>query len=336
MKKYIAAIAGTLLLLATGCRKEASLEMNFPEKFEGKEVELITFEDSISVARATIENGKAQIVLPDSVELPVLTLLTIDGRTRAYYVAEEGHALLADSSRVASGTPLNEKFAHLMTRMDSVENLEDMQAYIDFSERLYNENRDTPFGNYFGLEWVMYADPEKVDSLLAGNRRLREAKRTQRYIQFAKLRKATAAGQKYSDFAGEDANGRPIKLSSYVTPGKYTLVDFWASWCPYCIKELPALKELYADMKDSGLQIVGVAVRDTPEDTRGAIEKHGINWPVVFNTGRVPYDIYGFSGIPHQILIGPDGTIIARGESVQQTRQRLEQLLRKCPSEDPR
>lgn len=87
------------------------------------------------------------------------------------------------------------------------------------------------------------------------------------------------------------------------------------------------MKELYSDLHDKGVEIVGVAVRDTPDDTKAVMAKNGIEWPVVFNTGRVPYDIYGFSGIPHHILIGPDGTIFARGESVQQTRQRLSKLL---------
>lgn len=327
MKKTIAAASAALLLLLAGCRKNATIDMNFPDKFEGKEVELISFEDSVTVARAIVEGGKAHIVIPDSVNMPVLTLLTIDGRTRAYYVAEPGKAELRDSMRVASGTPLNEKFAILMTRMDSVENLDDLQKYTEFAERMYNENKDTPYDNYFGVEWMMYADPEKVDSMLKVNTTFGEIRRAKRYIEFARLRKATAPGQKYADFAGENANGGKVNLSDYIQPGKYTLVDFWASWCPYCIKELPDMKELYSDLHDKGVEIVGVAVRDTPDDTKAVMAKNGIEWPVVFNTGRVPYDIYGFSGIPHHILIGPDGTILARGESVQQTRQRLSKLL---------
>ncbi len=104
--------------------------------------------------------------------------------------------------------------------------------------------------------------------------------------------------------------------------GKYALIDFWASWCPYCIRELPDLKALRADYGDM-LEIVGVAVRDLPEDTRAMVEKQEIVWPVLYNTERVPYDIYGFSGIPHHILVAPDGTIVSRGESAAQLRDRL-------------
>ena len=111
-------------------------------------------------------------------------------------------------------------------------------------------------------------------------------------------------------------------------PGKYTLVDFWASWCPYCIKELPELRELYNKYKDSNLILVGVAVRDEEADTKTAVEKHGISWPVMYNTRRIPYDKYGIGGIPHHILIAPDGTIISRGESVKQLDTRLRSLLK--------
>ena len=328
MKKVIAAASAALMLLIAGCRKEATLEMNFSDRYEGKEVELISFEDSVTVARATVTDGKARIVIDDSVKTPVLTLLTIDGRTRAYYIAEPGHAELRDSMRVASGTPYNDRFAKLMTRMDSVENLDDIQAYTDFAERLYNENTATPYGNYFGMEWIMYAEPERVDSLLTAHPDLRELRRARRFIEFARLRKATAPGRPYADFKGETASGATTSLSQYIKPGQYTLVDFWASWCPYCIKELPDLKSLYADLRDKGVEIVGVAVRDTTPDTQAAIQRHGLEWPVIFNTGRVPYDIYGFTGTPHHILIGPDGVIISRGESAQQMRQRLNDLLK--------
>ncbi len=70
-----------------------------------------------------------------------------------------------------------------------------------------------------------------------------------------------------------------------------------------------------------------MAVRDTTEDTKVMVKKRGIDWPVLYNTQKVPYDIYGFTGIPHLMLIGPDGTIISRGESPAQIDARLQGLL---------
>lgn len=295
------------------------------DKFEGQTIELINFLDSTSLATAVIENGNAVIELPSGE--PIFTALLIDGRTRAFYVSEPGVASVNDSTNAATGTPLNDKFASLLTTLDSIEDLDDTPAYVEFARDAYNDNQDNPIGSYFGVEWIRFADRKTSDSLLvSAPSALRESPKTQRYLQLAALRDATAPGKMYSDLDGEDANGNPVLLSAYVTPGKYILVDFWASWCPYCIKEMPDLVSLYNDFSPVGLEIVGVAVRDSVDDSKAAIYKHNISWPVIFNTQRRPYDVYGFSGIPHHMLIDPEGIIISRGENVAQIRERLENL----------
>lgn len=73
---------------------------------------------------------------------------------------------------------------------------------------------------------------------------------------------------------------------------------------------------------------MGVAVRDLPEDTKEMMKKKEIGWGVLYNTQKVPYEIYGFSGIPHHMLIGPDGIIISRGENADAIRKRLESSIK--------
>ncbi len=216
-----------------------------------------------------------------------------------------------------------------MARLDSIEDSEDINLYNAAVETEYNANKDNVLGEFLGVEWLKYADPARVDSMLAvAPEGFAETPRAKHYINFARLRAATAPGKKYTDFAGEDADGKVVMLSKYVKPGKYTLVDMFASWCPYCIKEIPDLKSLKEEFGDS-LEIVGVAVRDLPDDTRAAVSKFDITWPIVYNTARVPYDIYGFSGIPHHILLDPDGIIVSRGEGSAQIRARLENLIQR-------
>lgn len=327
---FVAISAAALMILASSCKKDAKIDISLPDKFEGVTIELLDFADSTVIASAVVVDGKAAFANPPANEMPRLAQMMINGRARAYYIIEPGEAILADTMSVASGTPLNEKFAAIMTQLDSVENLDDIDLYTDFVEKRYNENRDNVIGTYLGVEWLKYANPLKVDSLLAkAPASLKDSRRAAHYIKFANLRKATAPGMKYVDFPGEDAEGKAINLSQYVGDGNYTLVDFWASWCPYCIKELPAMKELYSRLQDKGFEIVGVAVRDKADDTLKAVERFEIPWKVVYNTEKRPYDIYGFSGIPHHILIGPDGTIISRGESVAQIENRLNTLLQK-------
>lgn len=331
MKKTAFRIFGCLLALtAVSCtRKSASLDYSLDDKFEGKTVDLIAYSDSAVLASQVVEGGKVHFDLPlDSIRGPLFAQLTVDGRIRAFYIVEEGKATLTESMSVASGTPSNDRFGRLMAHMDSIEDTNDMDLYGREVEKLYNENKDNELATYFGVEWLKYADPARVDSMLAkAPASVRDSRRAAQYIRFARLRAATSAGQPYVDFAGETANGKPQQFSALVKPGRWTVVDFWASWCPYCIKEIPELKKLYADWNSKGLDIVGVAVRDKPEDTKTAIMKHGIEWPVLYNAERRPYDIYGFSGIPHLMLIGPDGKIVSRGDTPARIEARLEQTL---------
>ena len=327
-RAFRAAAFAIALAGAVSCGKRpASLEYSLSDKFEGKTVELISFADSTLLASGEVKEGKVAFDLTqiaDSIGKPIFAQLTIDGRIRAFYIVEPGKAVLADTMSVATGTPTNDRLISIMARLDSIEDTNDMAIYTDEVERQYNENKDNVLATYFGIEWLKYADPEKVDSMLAeAPKSLRESKRADHYIKFARLRAATSPGKPYVDFTGEDAGGKPLALSSVVKPGRWTLVDFWASWCPYCIKELPELKELHSEWNSKGLDIVGVAVRDTPDDTRNSVAKHSIPWTVVYNTERRPYDIYGFSGIPHLMLIGPDGKIVSRGETPARIAERL-------------
>lgn len=318
-----------LALFGCGQPKSASLDVTVSDKdkFEGKTIEIVSFADSTILASSVITDGKAKLILNenDSVQFPLFTQIMVDGRTRAFYIVETGNSQLSDSVSAASATPLNDKFFGLLAELDSIENLDDMKLYLDYSEKAYNDNKDNPIGAYFGVEWIKYADPQKVDSFLnMAPADFRSMRKVKQYEERARHRALTAPGMKYTDFEGETAKGKKIMLSSLVKPGKYTLIDMWASWCPYCIKELPDLQQLYADFGEKNLEIIGVAVRDKPEDTANMVAKHNLTWPVIYNTQRVPYDIYGFSGIPHHILLDPDGVIVSRGENAAQIRQRLE------------
>lgn len=310
-------IAGIVLSagIASCADKEAKVSLEFPDDFNGKTLDLISFNDSVLVATTQITDGKAEFTLTqsDSLVMPLLAQFVVDGRVKGYYVIEPGEAVWTDTIRVARGTPSNARFAELLGRIKEADEAEDFVALTSISERIYNENKNNIFGPYFGIEWLKWADPLKVDSLLAkAPDSFRNSRRAAGYIDFARLRARTAPGQPYADFSGKDASGKDIKFSDYVTPGKYVIVEFMASWCPYCIKDLPELKRIYSANKDKGVELVSVAVRDTPEATAGAVKKHGMDWKVVYDAQKRPYDLYGFSGIPHYMLIGPDGKIAAR------------------------
>ncbi|MBO4964752.1 MAG: redoxin domain-containing protein [Muribaculaceae bacterium] len=327
-RHILAGMAVGAMMLSCG-KKESTLELSYPE-FDGEKIELISFNDSTILQTGMLTQGKAKF---DNSELlsesgPQLAQIVIDGRVKGFLVIEEGNLVLTDTMSVAKGSPMNDLFAREISRLDSVENLNDMIAYAKFAQQKYNENKGNVLGDYFGVEWLKYGEPKEVLAMLEqAPAKFRESKRVQRFARYAQLRGKTAVGEKFADFETTLPDGKREKLSDFVKPGVYTLVDFWASWCPYCIKEMPEVKAL-SEKYAGKLQVAGVAVRDEVADTDKAIAKHGITWPVMKNAAKIPYDVYGFSGIPYLILIGPDGTIIARGESAAQTADRLAKLIK--------
>ena len=120
--------------------------------------------------------------------------------------------------------------------------------------------------------------------------------------------KKQAAGVVAPDFTLKDINGKDLTLSSF--HGKYVLLDFWGSWCGWCIKGMPKMKEYY--QKYAGkFEIIGVDCNDTDAKWRAAVQKHQLPWLHVYNPrdSKVLGD-YGVSGFPTKILVGPDGKIV--------------------------
>ena len=139
-------------------------------------------------------------------------------------------------------------------------------------------------------------------------------------------RKATAEGMMFTDFTVEHVYGydrsmdpqplkQEVKFSDYVGKGTYVLVDFWSPWCGPCRREIPNIQQVYAEYKDKGLQVLSLAVWEgKPQShTIETAAELGMDWLHINNCGQVPTDIYGVEGIPHLMLIGPDGTILKRG-----------------------
>jgi len=124
----------------------------------------------------------------------------------------------------------------------------------------------------------------------------------------------TAVGQPFIDFTIENGNvdGTPASLSDYVGKGKYVLVDFWASWCAPCRIEAPVIAEVYNKYKGDKFEVLGVAVWDKRDATLQSMKEDGHGWPQIIDAQAIPTEIYGIQGIPHIILFGPDGTIVAR------------------------
>ena len=122
--------------------------------------------------------------------------------------------------------------------------------------------------------------------------------------------KACEIGQLAPDFEVKDQNGNLVKLSSL--RGQYVLIDFWASWCGPCRKEIPNLKKVYAEFKDKGLKLVGLSIDDREANWRKAIEEEKLDYLQLWDPQKTTMKLYNYNGIPFIVLISPDGIILEK------------------------
>lgn len=109
------------------------------------------------------------------------------------------------------------------------------------------------------------------------------------------------------DFTLNDMNGRPLSLSNL--KGKWVVLDFWGSWCPWCIKGFPALKEAYKEY-DGKIEVLGIDCGDTEEAWKAAVEKYELPWLQVYNPkGTDLTSQYGIQGFPTKFIIDPEGRV---------------------------
>ena len=118
-------------------------------------------------------------------------------------------------------------------------------------------------------------------------------------------KKAAFIGQKFTDLEENDVNGQPHKLSEYLGKGNYVLLDFWASWCGPCRKEIPNLKKLYELYKGKGLEIVSVSIDKNETAWKKALAEEKLSWPNGLDRAGIA-DSYKVKFIPAIFLV--DGT----------------------------
>lgn len=143
--------------------------------------------------------------------------------------------------------------------------------------------------------------------------------------------KITAVGQKFTDFTMQTPDGKEIKLSDYVGKGKVVLVDFWASWCGPCRREMPNLVEIYKKYKSQGFEIVGVSLDRDAEAWKKGIEQLHITWPQMSDLKYWDCEgarLYAVSSIPHTVLIDGEGTILARGLHGEELQEKIAESLK--------
>lgn len=144
----------------------------------------------------------------------------------------------------------------------------------------------------------------------------------QQMLDERKAEMATAVGQQYTDLAMPNPKGKTIRVSDYVKKNKYTLIDFWASWCGPCRAEMPTVVKAYNLYHKKGFEVVGVSFDSNKAAWVKAIAQLKLSWPHMSDLkgwGCAASALYNVKGIPANVLVDSQGVIVAknlRGENL--------------------
>ena len=163
----------------------------------------------------------------------------------------------------------------------------------------------TRTGNRFEEVFPLLTDKVKNGPLAALYRTMDKGLKEQKAREEARAK--IVEGAEAPDFTLKDLNGQDLALSSL--RGKYVVLDFWGSWCGWCIKGIPDMKKYYEKYKGK-MEILGIDCRDTEEKWKAAVEKYELPWLHVRNEGNPDVSLlYGIQGYPTKIVVDPEGKI---------------------------
>lgn len=318
--KPVIVAAAAAATFTTYASEPYKVSVSMDEDDNGAMVYLHNF-DTQEKIDSTIVTDKVAL-FSGKIDKAMMGSVSYDGRTAAVFVIEPGSTTVDIMNRKTCGSMLNDRLqafndsvSAIASRFRKTSDQQQKEAiydeYLRYNKESMEENIDNPVGYYLFVSQASSMDPDEFESMLAAHPSLKESQRVNGIKKTQECKKATSPGQMFADFEvtyGE----KTYRLSDYVGKGKYVLVDYWASWCGPCIRQVPVIKEILAEYGDKGLDVLGVAVWDEPENTTQAIDEHGITWPCIINAQRIPTDVYGITGIPCIILYGPDGKILSR------------------------
>ncbi len=199
----------------------------------------------------------------------------------------------------------------------------------DFAINLIQEN----FTSLVSLSASQYLDKQKDFSLFTMlNDSLHDALGNNRYVEvFSKQvedMKRLPVGSMAPEISLPSPEGKEIALSSL--RGKVVVIDFWASWCGPCRREMPEMVDLYKNFKSSGLEIYGVSLDDNADAWKTAIANDHITWIQVSELKKWDSKVaveYGIEEIPYTILLDKEGKIAAKGLPPGELRVKIQELL---------
>ena len=207
------------------------------------------------------------------------------------------------------------------TKQDEIKN---SQEYKDMAEEdnkffklveekftgLILSNKDSFWGPLMMMNLFSYVTPQQrplYDQFSDGAKNSYYGKKL-----YQELYPAGQVGQKVPDFTVKDEAGKTHTLASLLKGKKYMVLDFWASWCGPCRREIPNVKKQYALYKNKGLQVVSISIDKNAEAWKKAVKEEQLQWPNFLSPAVA--DQYRVKAVPTMYLLDNTGKILAESE----------------------
>lgn len=193
-------------------------------------------------------------------------------------------------------------------------------------DKLFMDNKDSFWGPLMMISLTSYF----TDDMKKTYEALSQEAKDSYYGKKVKdeLYPAGKEGTKVPDFTVTDNAGKSVALAELCKNKKYILIDFWASWCNPCRKEIPNLKKLYKEYADKGFQIISISIDKKKADWEKALKEENLEWPNFLDNGDVAI-AYKVKMIPTMYLIDTNGVMVGENLRGEALAEKLAELLGK-------